>query len=110
MRQTERHGGDVIGHKTGDERRKVLTDGAVDVVGGRVGDALDVKLGKLGDGRTELGVGNSELDLLLVLQGVEQRGEHGSDLAVGESGGLLEGSGGAVELLELLELEPEDDD
>jgi len=88
----------------------VLTNGTVDVVGGRVGDALDFKLGELGDGLTQLGVGNCELNLLLILQGVEQRCEHGSDLAIGESGGLLEGSGGAVELLELLELEPEDTD
>jgi hypothetical protein len=84
----------------------VLTDGTVDVVGGGIGDALNVELGQLADRLTELGVGNGELDLLLVLEGVEQRGEHGGDLAIGESGSLLEGSGGAVELLELLELEP----
>lgn len=84
----------------------MLTDGTVDVGGGGIGDALNVKLGQLADGLAELGVGNGELDLLLILQGVEQRREHGSDLAIGESGSLLEGSGGAVKLLELLELEP----
>jgi hypothetical protein len=45
----------------------------------------------------------------LVLELLQQVTEHGADLAVGEGGGLVEGSDGAVELGELLQLQRLDD-
>jgi hypothetical protein len=80
--ETKAHGVEVLGKNVGDERREVLADGAEDVGGGAVGDGGDVKTGELGDGVSELGVRDCELDLLLVLEGVEHAGEHGSDLEI----------------------------
>lgn len=77
---------------------------------------------KLVDRVTELRVCNCERSLLLVLDGVEEGGEHRSDLdcvssclcasmsmptylALGKSGGFIESSCSAVEFLEFLELE-----
>ena len=111
----------------GDERGHVLADGAVDILGGRVGDGLDGQAGDLSNRVGELGVGDSHCRVLarvtmpwlfnggrtgclgLVLELLQQVAEHGADLAVGEGGGLVEGRDGAVELGELLQLQRLDD-
>lgn len=58
----------------------MFSDCAVDVGGGRVGDGGDVELRELVDGVSKLGVCDSERDLLLVLDVVEEGGKHGCDL------------------------------
>jgi hypothetical protein len=78
--QTQAHGVEVLGKDIGDERGEVLADGTEDIVGDRVGDGRNVETRELGDGVSELGVLDCELDLLLVLEGVEHGGEHGGDL------------------------------
>jgi hypothetical protein len=52
------------GDQLGDERGHVLADGAVDVLGGRVGDGLDGQAGDLRDRVGELGVGDSHCRVL----------------------------------------------
>jgi hypothetical protein len=80
--QTQAHGVEVLGKDIGNERREVLADGTEDIGGGGVGNGRDVETRELGDGVSELGVCDCELDLLLVLEGVEHGGEHGSDLDI----------------------------
>jgi hypothetical protein len=48
------------GHQVGNERGHMFADGAVDVLGGRVGDGLERQAGDLGNRDGELGVGNSD--------------------------------------------------
>lgn len=52
------------GDQFGDERGHVLTDSAVDVLGGRVGDGLDGQAGDLRNRVGELGVGDSHCRVL----------------------------------------------
>lgn len=58
-----------------------------------------------GDGITKLGVGNSQRDLLLLLDAIEKRSEAGGDLALNDGSSLLQSCGSTVELLEALQLE-----
>jgi hypothetical protein len=99
MRQTEACAVDLRGDQVGDEGGHVLADGAVDLLGGGVGDGLEGEAGQVADGGAELGVGDGEGGLGLVLELVEQIGEHGRDLAIGEGGGLVERGDGILEFL-----------
>lgn len=108
--QTKGHGGHITGGKAGNEGGEVLTDGTEDVVGAGVSNQLNVKTGKLADGvsysqpqlayilreeilqdrPTELGIGNGERHLLLILDSVKKRGQGGGDLALHDGGSLLQ--------------------
>lgn len=54
---------------------------------------------------TELDIGNGQRGLLLVLEVFQDLSQKGSDLALNDRGGLLNSCSGAVELLEVLQLE-----
>lgn len=67
VRKTEAGRVHLSGDQIGDERGHVLADGAVDILGGGVGDGLDRQAGNLGDGVGELGVSNSHCNSLALI-------------------------------------------
>lgn len=127
MRKTEAGRIHLGGDEVGNERGHVLADRAVYILGRRVGHELQREARDLGDGVGELGVGNSHCSRLatvqqsrnsaqertrglgLVLELLQQVGQHRADLAVGEGRGLVESCDGILELLEALELQCVDD-
>lgn len=54
---------------------------------------------------TELDIGNSQRGLLLVLEVLQDLGQKGGDLALNDGRSLFNSGSGAVELLEVLQLE-----
>lgn len=56
-------------------------------------------------GHTELDVGNGQRGLLLILELLKNLCQERSDLSLNDGSSLLNGSGGAVELLEVLQFE-----
>ncbi|CRK24753.1 hypothetical protein BN1708_003876 [Verticillium longisporum] len=105
--KTQSHAVDSLIGETGNQGRKVLANGTEKVQGGSVGNRLDVEVGELANGSTELDIGDGQRSLLLVLDLVEKVGQHRGNAALAESTGFLNGNGGAVELDKRLELEPE---
>lgn len=105
----------------------MLTDGTVDVGGGRVGNQLNRKVGKLANGvtftiitvsslyaakdatiasHTQLGIRNGQRHLLLILDLVKQAGKTRRNFSFNERSNFLQSSSGAVEFLEALQLKP----
>lgn len=106
VRETEGHLLEVLWEHARNELREILADGTEEVGGGGVGNGLDVEAGNLVDGSTELGLSNGEGDLLLTSNLGKQAVQLGGDLALNNTGDFLKGRGGALELGELLVLDP----
>ena len=83
----------------------MFTDRAVEVCSRRVGNGCDLKLREFVDGVCELWVCDCKRNFLFVFDCVQERGKHGRYFALGECCSFVQGSGCAVEFLELLELE-----
>lgn len=113
VRETERHGGEVLGVEALEQRRELLTDTTVQVERRRVRDDLDAEL--LADGAAELRVADDErlLDALALLLGArdlvdEELGQDLGQLAVLELRQVLDGVGRRREAVDRLELEAEE--
>jgi hypothetical protein len=105
--KTKLHGGDVLGVDITKQSRQLSPDSTVQIVDGGIGNDGEFEL--LGNGSTELGLGNDELLVLVLLVGGDLLGEELLErlghLALADGGHVLDGVGGRGEAVDGLELE-----
>src|SRR5271155_5424993 len=107
MRKTQRHGVNIFGDKSRDQRGEMSSYRSIKVRCTGVGNGLDLETGDLADGIAQFGVCDSKRDLLLSFDRVEKRGELGCDFSFHHGSSFFQCGGGGIKFLELLQLQSE---